>query len=155
MHSTWELPHFYSMEMLRDPVIRVFSLSLSSLSMIFGIFFFIFFRQFRRGILTNFPYIPKLLLSSYEDENEKIIDQLESSFSTSHSTGGAEIERKSIPFETIAIFRDRRGSELFFFPFLFVSLLFPYIPVSKLHRHVAEPRMTAYFALLFARLVCL
>ena len=34
--------------------------------------------------------------------------------STSHSTGGAEIERKSIPFETIAIFRDRRGSELFF-----------------------------------------
>lgn len=116
MHSTWELPHFYSMEMLRDPVIRVFSLSLSSLSMIFGIFFFItFFRQFRRGILTNFPYIPKLLLSSYEDGNEKIIDQSESSFSTSHSTGGAEIERKSIPFETIAIFRDRRGSELFFF----------------------------------------
>ena len=47
MHSTWELPHFYSMEMLRDPVIRVFSLSLSSLSMIFGIFFFIFFRQFQ------------------------------------------------------------------------------------------------------------
>lgn len=39
---------------------------------------------------------------------------MESSFSTSHSTGGAEIERKSIPFETIAIFRDRRGSELFF-----------------------------------------
>lgn len=111
MHSTWELPHFYSMEIL----LSEYSLFLSPLSMIFGIFFFIFFRQFRRGILTNFPYIPKLLLSSYEDGNEKIIDQSESSFSTSHSTGGAEIERKSIPFETIAIFRDRRGSELFFF----------------------------------------
>lgn len=72
MHSTWELPHFYSMEMLRDPVIRVFSLSLYRW---FLEYFFLFFSaNSKRGILTNFPYIPKLLLSSYEDENEKIID---------------------------------------------------------------------------------
>ena len=40
MHSTWELPHFYSMEMLRDPVIRVFSLSLYRW---FLEYFFLFF----------------------------------------------------------------------------------------------------------------
>lgn len=115
MHSTWELPHFYSMEMLRDSVIRVFSLSLSFIDDFWNIFFYFFPPIPSEEFLLIFPTSLSYCYLRMKMEMKKLLISWKVHFhSTSHSTGGAEIERKSIPFETIAIFRDRRGSELFF-----------------------------------------
>lgn len=151
MHSTWELPHFYSMEIL----LSKYSLFLSPLSMIFGIFFFIFSANSGEEFLLIFPIFLSYCYLRMKMEMKKLLISRKVHFRLlirreERRLKGKVFRSKRQQFSVIDV-----EANFFFFPLLFVSLLLPYIPVSKLHRHVTQPRMTAYFALLFARLVCL
>lgn len=155
MHSTWELPHFYSMEMLRDSVIRVFSLSLSFIDDFWNIFFYFFPPIPSEEFLLIFPTSLSYCYLRMKMEMKKLLISRKVHFRLfirreERRLKGKVFRSKRQQFSVIDV-----EANFFFFPLLFVSLLLPYIPVSKLHRHVTQPRMTAYFALLFARLVCL